>query len=203
MRMRLLKCLVVIVASASLAPSQALKQEPKGGQKQTAAADWTRTKSLKTPVTREFTDERLGDILKEFAAQVDMKTDKPVLWTYGTGFPYGKKVTYAAKDKPLEEALDELLTKAGVGLGYVVISREGDKHDGWVRLTTTGERGQELPPPTAQEEKDAADKLTEAKKLLDARKDVSAKVFLELVVKKYPATKAAKEAKELLARIEK
>ena len=96
------------------------------------------------------------------------------------------------------------MTKAGGGLGYVVVSKDGDKHDGWVLLTTTGERGRVPPPATAEEEKEAAIQLlASAKKLLDAKKDVSAKVLLQLVVKKYPTSTAAKEAKELLAKIDK
>ena len=42
-----------------------------------------------------------------------MSTDHPVLWSYGPGFPFAKKVSYTAKDLPLETALDELLKQAG------------------------------------------------------------------------------------------
>ncbi len=109
--------------------------------KPTAAADLTRTKALKAKVSVEAKEGRLGDVLKEFAAQADMRADMLVLWTYGPGFPYSQKVTYACKDRPIDVALDELLTKAGGGLGYVIVSKDGDRHDGWVQLTATGERG--------------------------------------------------------------
>ena len=100
-------------------------------------------------------------------------------------------------------ALDKLLTKAGGGLGYVLVSKDGDKYDGWVRLTTTGERGFEPPPASAEDEATAADRLALAKRLLDAGKVASAKPVLEIIVRKYPTAKAAAEAKELLAKLEK
>ena len=70
------------------APSRTVRRDselPKSTGKDSAAADATRAKLLKGKVTGEFTDTRIGDILKEFAAQVDMKLDQPVMWTYGTG----------------------------------------------------------------------------------------------------------------------
>ena len=118
------------------------KSAVKDTGKLTPAAELTRTKSLKAKMSVSFTNARLGDALKEFAAQVDMKVETQLLWTYGAGFPYAEKVTYACKDKPLEVALDELFKKVG-DLGYIVVSKDGDKYDGWVLLTTTGERGYE------------------------------------------------------------
>jgi len=170
--------------------------------KDTPAADLTRTQLLKVKIAGTFKDVRLGDILKEFAAQVETKTDQPVMWAYAAGFPFAKKASFTVKDRPLDSVLDELLTQAGGELGYVVVSKEGDKYDGWVRLTTTGERGQELPPPTAEEETAAMERLSLAKKLIDAGKPASAKPLLQILVKKYAATKAGKEAKALLEKIE-
>jgi hypothetical protein len=193
---------VALAGDAISEAAQTPKEAPKAGTKSTAAAEVTRTKLLKAKVTGTFTDVRLGDILKEFAAQVEMQTEQPVMWVYGTGFPFAQKVTFAAKDKPLDVVLDELLAKAGGGLGYVIVSKEDDKYDGWVRLTTTGERGTETPPPTADEEATAAERLALAKKLIDAGKPASAKPLLEILTKKYAATKAGMEAKELLAKID-
>lgn len=184
--------------------AQALKDAPKAAVKDTAAAEFTRSKSLKVKVNIEFTDVRLGEILKEFAHVAEEKTDEPLMWTYGEGFPYSKKVTFTAKNQPIDVALDELLKKAGAKAGYVVVSREGDKHDGWVRLTMTGERGSEAPPPppaNAAEEMEAGSKVALAKKLIDAGKPASAKPVLEIVVRKFPTTKAAEEAKALLEKI--
>ncbi|HEV3439293.1 MAG TPA: hypothetical protein VG122_18145 [Gemmata sp.] len=181
------------------------KEAPKSTGKETPS-DITRTKLLKTKVTRSFKDERLGDILKEFADQVDAKGDQPVMWSYGTGFPFAQRITFACKDKPLDVVLDQLLTKAGGGLGYVVVSKEGDKYDGWVRLTTTGERGvdKDAPSPAkVDEEASAAEKLALAKKLIDLGKPTAAKPVLEILVKNYPNTKAGAEAKELLEKLDK
>src|SRR5262249_32292338 len=70
------------------------------------AATLTRSKLLKVKVTVNFTDVRLGEVLKEFAAQVDMRADAPVMWTYASDFPFAQKVSYSCKEKPLEDALD-------------------------------------------------------------------------------------------------
>jgi hypothetical protein len=185
------------------APKDAPKDAPKEDAKDTPAAELTRTKLLKVKVTAAFTDERVGEILKEFAHLVDTKADQPVMWAYGENFPFSQKVTFSIKDKPLDVALDQLLTKVGDGAGYVVVSKDGDKYDGWVRLTTAGERGYDAPPPSAEDEATAAERLKLAKKLIDAGKPAAAKPVLEILAKKYPTTKAGAEAKELLAKMEK
>jgi hypothetical protein len=184
------------------------KDAPKATGKETAAADLTLKKLLKTKVSGSFENIRLGEILKDFGDQVDMKGDDPVLWVYGSDFPYTQKVTYSCNEKPLDDVLDQLLKKAGGKLGYVVISREGDKYDGWVRLTTGGERGFAKPgtpaaPTKESEEAEASEKLALAKKLIDLGKPSSAKPVLEIIVKNYPKTKAGTEAKELLEKLDK
>jgi hypothetical protein len=193
--------------AAGAAPQPADKAVPKEAAKPTPAAELTRTKSLQAKMSVAFTDARLGDVLKEFAAQVDMKAETQLLWAYGPGFPFAQKVTYTCKDQPLEEALDELFKKVG-GLGYVVVSKDGDRRDGWVRLTTTGERGYEkgaepAAKATEAEEAEAAEKLTRAKKLIESGKDELARTELRYVLKRYPGTRAAAEAKKLLAKLDK
>jgi len=199
---RVMRFCVLFVALVSLVFAPRAGAQP---PKLTAAAEQTRDKALKVKVAAEFTEARLGDVLKEFAAQVDMSADRVVLWTYGPMFPFDKKVTFTCKSKPLDEALDELFTKVGGGLGYVVVSKDGDKHDGWVQVTTTGERGVAKPVPmaTAEDEKEAADKLALAKRLIDGGKSDQAKTVLAFVVKRYPLAKAATEAKELLTKLDK
>lgn len=196
---------IVLFAVLFVAPGSAFAQP---GAKPTAAAAVTHAKALKAKVTVDYKDVRLGDVLKEFAAQVDMRADVILFWTYGKDFPYAQKVTYACKDKPLEVALDELFKKDG--LGYVVVSKDGDKHDGWVLLTTTGERGVEKgaeppppppPPATAAEEAEAVEKLALAKKLIELKKDEQAKTVLAFIVKRYPGAKVAPEAKALLEKL--
>jgi hypothetical protein len=193
--------LAAVACVAIPAPAQEAKEPPKTAAKDTPAADLTRAKLLKVKVTGTFTDVRLGDVLKEFAHQVDTSADQPVMWAYSAGFPFSQKVTFSVADKPLDAALDQLLAKAGGGLGYVVVSKDGDRYDGWVRLTTTGERGSEAPPATAEEEATAAERLALAKKLIDVGKPASAKPVLEIVAKKYPTTKAGKEARMLLEKL--
>jgi hypothetical protein len=204
MRESLLVAVVVAGVWSGFAVAQPdPKQPPKAPEKPTAAAELTRTKLLKVKVSGEFKDVRLGDILKAFAGVVEMNAEGVLMWTYGPGFPYSQKVTYSCKNKTLEAALDELCTKVGA-LGYVVVSKEGDKYDGWVRLTTTGERGYEKgaePKATAEDEEAAAKRLAVAKKLYDAQKFADAKPLLEFIAAKYPGTKAAAEAKELLGKI--
>src|SRR5262245_25103646 len=50
-------------------------KDTKPASKLTPAAEATRAKALKAKVSVSFTDARLGDVLKEFAAQVDMRAD--------------------------------------------------------------------------------------------------------------------------------
>ena len=196
-------CLSGAPQTPKQAPKDAPKETPKTSGKDTPAAALTRTKLLKVKVTGAFKDERVGDILKEFAHLVDTTADQPVMWAYGANFPFSQKVTFSVKDKPLDVALDQLLTKLGDNAGYVVVSKDADKYDGWVRLTTTGERGHEPPPPGAEEEATAAERLVLAKKLIDAGKPNAAKPVLEIIAKKYPTTKAGIEAKELLEKMSK
>jgi hypothetical protein len=218
MHVRVLFTVAVVVlcgigASAQPTPAEGKKDDkkdvktddkaPEAG-KLTPAAELTLTKALKVKLSMSVTGARLGDVLKELAAQADTKADLSLLWTYGPDFPFAQKVTYACKDKPIDVILDELFKKNG-GLGYVVISKEGDKRDGWVLLTINGERGVEKPEPklTAAEEEDAADRLALAKKLIDMNKTAQAKTVLGSIAKKYPKAKVTAEAKELLAKLEK
>ena len=199
----------LIAAAGNPAPmaaqvaKDAPKEAPKLTVKDSPLADFTRTKALKAKVTADFTDVKLGEILKEFAHLAEEKTDEPLMLSYGEGFPYSQKVTYGVKNQSLDVALDSLLKKAGGGLGYVVVSKDGDKYDGWLRFTTTGERGIEPPPPGAAEEAEAATKLTLAKKLLDAGKPASAKPVLAIIARNFAGTKAGAKAKALLEKLEK
>ena len=131
MRAVLLAGLAAVAINANFVAAQTPKETPKTAAKDTPAADLTRTKLLKVKVTGTFTDVRLGEVLKEFAHQVDMRADQLLMWAYGPGFPFSQKVTFSVTGKPLDAALDQLFTKAGAGWGYVVVSKDGDKYDGW------------------------------------------------------------------------
>lgn len=180
-------------------------QDAKTAAKDTAAADRTRTKLLAVKVTAEFKNTPLREVLKEFAAQVEMAADRPVMWTYAAEVAAGQPVSYSCKNKPLAAALDELFKP--LGLGYVVVSKDDDRRDGWVRVTKGTERGYEkggeAAPPANEDEKQAATRLAFAKDLIEKGKAEDAKLVLMLLAKKYPDTKAAAEAKQLLEKLAK
>ncbi|MDB5307751.1 MAG: hypothetical protein JWO38_1953 [Gemmataceae bacterium] len=185
-----------------------VKGAPAGATADTRAAELTRTKLLKVKITVEFKGVPLREAMKEFAAQVDMMEERPVLWTYADGVPADQPITYTCSDKPLEKVLDEVFKKHK--LGYVVISVDDHPRDGWVRITKGNERGfgkdpdpAPTPPPADDDETKAAARLKLAKGLIDQGKPADAKAVLTLVVTKYPKTKAATEAKELLEKLTK
>jgi hypothetical protein len=172
---------------------------------ETPAAAATRLRLARVKVRGSFQDARLGDILKEFAQQAEEQTGEPVLWTYAPGFPAQVRIQVELAEQSLLQALDQVLTAGSKAsqqnLGYVVLSLPDHKHDGWVRLTTNGERGKELPAATAEEEQQAQERLATAQKLLAENKPAAAKIYLEVVVKKYPTTAAARQARLLLEKI--
>lgn len=169
------------------------------------AANATRQRLTTVKVRGSFTEARLGDILKEFAQMAEDQTGEPILWTYSQGFPAGLRMTIEIREQPLAAALDQVLTAASAAcrqeLGYVVVSLPEHKHDGWIRLTTTGERGRERPAASAEEEQQAQQRLAKAKQLLAENKAAPARIYLQLVVTKYPHTSAAKEARALLEKL--
>jgi hypothetical protein len=183
--------------------AQSTEIDSQSDRKPSPAAELMRTKLLVVIVSGSFKDARLGDILKEFAAQVEMKSERPLLWTYGAGFPFERRISFTSKEQSLETTLDQLFTQVGEGTGYVIVSDKDGKYDGWIRLTMMGERGLEHSPPTAEDETTAMERLALARKLIDAGKASSARPLLEILVRKYAATKAGMEAMTLLEKIEK
>jgi hypothetical protein len=172
---------------------------------ETPAAAATRLRLARVKIRGSFQDARLGDILKEFAQLAEEQTGEPVLWTYAPGFPAQVRIQVDLAEQSLLQALDQVLTAGSKAsqqnLGYVVLSLPDHKHDGWVRLTTQGERGKELPPATAEEEQQAQERLAMAQKLLAENKPAAAKIYLEVVIKKYPTTAAARQARLLLEKL--
>ncbi len=172
---------------------------------ETPAAAATRLRLARVKVRGSFQDARLGDILKEFAQLAEEQTGEPVLWTYAPAFPAQVRIQVDLPEQSLLQALDQVLTLGSKAsqqnLGYVVLSLPDHKHDGWIRLTTHGERGQELPAATAEEEQQAHERLATAQKLLAENKPAAAKIYLEVVVKKYPTTAAARQARLLLEKL--
>jgi type II secretory pathway component GspD/PulD (secretin) len=112
--------------------------------KDTKAAAAARQK-LKQKVTVKFKDTLLKDVVEELQDQVMGLRFR--LDTKG-GVSMNRKITYMAKDKPLDEVLDEMFKKEG--LGYIVISKEKDAYDGTIWIKQGKERGY----PEGQEPKD-------------------------------------------------
>lgn len=174
----------------------------------TPAAAETRASLLKLKVTAEFKAVPLREVLKEFAAQVDMQAERPVMWTYGPDVPAAKPITYTCNEKPLEKVLNDLCRIAGVS--YAVISAADDRHDGWVRITAGAAPGSPTTTPGPMTgatdmatEREAAEKLTLARSLVDGGKGPQARAVLQLITRKYPGSKAAAEAKALLEKLDK
>jgi len=101
----------------------------------TPAAAKTR-KLLKEKVTVDYKDTKMAEIKDDLENQV--KGLKIKLDTAG-GVSMNQQITFQAKDKPLEEVLDEMFKKPQ--LGYVVISKKGNAYDGSLHIKKSSERG--------------------------------------------------------------
>src|SRR5262245_47933903 len=120
--------LLAIVAVVGLADVRA-------ADKDTAKAAATR-KKLKQKVSVNWKDARLADIIddiKEMVPGVSVRLDNK------GGVSNNRKLTYTAKDRPLEDVLNEMFAKEG--LGWYVISKEKDAYDGTIWVKIGKERG--------------------------------------------------------------
>jgi hypothetical protein len=122
---------IAAILSVSLVSGQAADKD----SDDTPAAAKTR-KLLKQKVTVEFKDTRLEDALDELKDQV--KGLKVILDTKG-GVSRNRTLSYQGKDVTVEEALDGMFKK--VGLGYIVISKKNNAYDGSVQIRQSKERG--------------------------------------------------------------
>lgn len=109
--------------------------------KDTSAASFTRTKKLKGKVTIDAKNEPIGDILKEISSQLEDLKLGAISQTFDVGVSKNTKTTFAAKDVPADEALDGLLKT--LDLGYVIISKDKDRYDGWLKIMKGTNRGYE------------------------------------------------------------
>jgi hypothetical protein len=192
-------------------------------EKDSALAARTR-KKLGEKVSVEFQDEHLSECLKEISRQLEDAGIGSISFSYDTGVSQNQRVSYSGKGQTVAEALDGLLKKNS--LGYVVISKEKDRYDGWIKIKQGSERGYaageepkektrakevtKAPPPpstkpagTDQEraEKAAMTKLEFARSLLKDGKTDRARQRFEEIVQQHPETKAAEEAKKELAKL--
>lgn len=172
-----------------------------GGQaSDSPAAERTRQVSLKALVSIEVKDMPLIDFLKELAAQAEMALVKPPKWTYAAEVDRQVKVTYRCSRKPIEAVLNDVLSDAK--LGYIVISDENDRLDGFVRIVKGDARGYATDPDSLMN-RQAQARLAAAKELIRMGKTPAAKAVLNLLIKEYPDSAVAAEAKKLLEEITK
>jgi autotransporter-associated beta strand protein len=120
--------LALTLAAAGLADDKGADDTPK------AAA--TR-KLLKTKVTVTFKDTRLEDMVEEIKEE-HVKGVNIILDTKG-GVSRNQTITYKGANVPLEQALDEMFKKNG--LGYVVVSGKNNAYDGAILIRQGKERG--------------------------------------------------------------
>jgi hypothetical protein len=93
-------------------------------------------KLLKKKITVSFKDTRLIEVVEEIQDMV--KGLRFRLDTKG-GVSQNRPLSYKGKDQTVEQVLDGLFKKAG--LGYYVISKKGDAYDGTVLIIQGKARG--------------------------------------------------------------
>ncbi len=172
----------------------------------TPAAEYARGSQLKTKIDIDAKGQPLGEFLKMLAAEVERKSVRTPKFTYATGIDRAKPVTYTCKGKAVEQVLEEVLK--GQGLGYAVVSADGDKYDGFLRIAPASEKSPAATMPAAdpaatEDDKLAAARLALAKEMMANGKAAQAKSQLALIAKRYPDTKAGKEAAALLEKQDK
>lgn len=212
--MRKLLALAVAVAAVGSAPAQFTKKEPP----YVAAV----RQKLKTKVSVEFKDTPVREVVEELKRQVDNLS----IWVNTrAGVSINQALTYQATDKPLDEVLDQMFKR--VDLGYVIGREKDGRYKGWLIIVKGPYRGEDseeeaaakpvgkeaktpaapsrpkADAPAADPEKEAARKLSFAKNLIDSGRLEKARERLHDLVRMYPKTKAADEARELLEKLEK
>jgi hypothetical protein len=211
MLQRLLMAVVVVAAVAAYWP----------GEKDTPQVAATR-KKLQSRVTVSFKDTRLEDVVEELKKQVE---DLSIWIDNAGGVSNNQTFSYEAQDQPLAKVLDGMFKKTD--LGYIIGRKKDKRYDGWLIIKKGKYRGDETdeksvsktqtksaPKPSApskpevtRDEADAetiaARKLKQAKSLDDAGLADKAKARYKEIVTKYPDTKAAKEARQLLEKLDK
>lgn len=126
------------VATAAVVAAVGVAADP---PKDTKAADYTRTKKLKGKVTVEAKNGTLKDVLTDISGQFELLKLGPLSYQTEPGINLNSKVTLDAKDVSGDEALDQLLKP--LGYGYVVVSKDKDRYDGWIKVVKGDARGYE------------------------------------------------------------
>lgn len=127
--------LSIAIASFVFLAGVSEAQGQKTGDKLTDKARKSK-EALKTKVSVDFTDTILKEAVAELKEQV-----KGVFIQLDTkgGVSQNGKLTYTGKDVTLEEALDGMFKKNG--LGYVIISNKKDAYDGAILVKQGKDRG--------------------------------------------------------------
>jgi hypothetical protein len=124
---------VAAVCAALLWPAGAPAQE-----KETPSAQATR-KRLAKKISVEWDNTplkvALEDIKNELDGRVSFKIDNV------SGVSNNTKVKLKADEQLVTKILDELCTKND--WGYIVLSKAGDRYDGWIIIRKSNERGYE------------------------------------------------------------
>lgn len=177
-------------------------------------------KKLEGEVSIDAKDQPLKELLTELGKQVE------VTFYFDVAVPKHKGFTIVAKDKPLREVLDTMFKDSG--LGYVIHRKQNpnDRYEGQIQIIQGNERGDPIAKgdsskkesgkstpskpsnkaPTKSStgssgedvEKSAVNKLKLAKRLYEGGQVPEAREYLQEIIKKYPDSKVADEAKELL-----
>ncbi len=182
-------------------------------------------KKLLTKVTVDYKETPLREVIDDLKQQVEnLSFTKPES-------SLNQPITFKATEMPLKDALDGMFKKNQLGYviskkkdryeGWIIIkpgTARGDEEtpEEPKGADKTPAKGKDKPPPkekpdpkdkpevdAAKVEQDANRKLDFAKTLAKDGKTAKAKERLEEIVAKYPKTKAAGEAKELLKTLDK
>jgi hypothetical protein len=100
--------------------------------KDTPAAAKTRSERLKVKVTVEWKNIFLRDCLSELVSAMDDAGLGKIEFKNSTGVSLNTRMTFSAKDKPIDEVLEGLLKTND--LAYEIISKKGDKADGGLMI---------------------------------------------------------------------
>jgi len=132
---RFAKTLTLALAVTLLALSTGRADDKAGGDDTPKAA--AARKLLKKKITVNFKETPLKDVVEELKEDhvlgISIRID-----TKG-GVSQNQAITYKGADVTLEQALDEMFKKNG--LGYVVISGKNNAYDGSVLIKQGKERG--------------------------------------------------------------
>src|SRR5690349_19082909 len=107
--------------------------------KDTPLAANTRTKKLQTKITVDYQDQMLREAFADISKQLEDAGAGILSVKYDTGVSMNQRVTYKAVNQSVADVLGGMLKRNN--LGYVVISKDKDRYDGWLLIKQGNERG--------------------------------------------------------------